>query len=70
MTLEVREARTAVREERAPFYKEIQQIIHDDVPYVFISGGVANTAYTTKWAGTNPGPWSFYYNVHQWSLSQ
>lgn len=55
---------------RAPAYKEIQQIIHDDVPYVFISGGVGNTVYSTKWQGIDPGPWSFYYNVHQWSLSQ
>ncbi|HMN27582.1 MAG TPA: ABC transporter substrate-binding protein [Caldilineaceae bacterium] len=57
-------------EERAPYYQEIQRIIHDDVPYVFISGGVGNTLYSTKWQGINPGPWSFYYNVHQWSLSQ
>jgi peptide/nickel transport system substrate-binding protein len=56
--------------ERAPYYKEIQKIIHDDVPYVFISGGVGNTLYSTKWQGIKPGPWSFYYNVHQWSLSQ
>jgi peptide/nickel transport system substrate-binding protein len=56
--------------ERAPFYKEIQQIIHDDAAYIFISGGVANTAYTTKWAGIEPGPWSFYYNVHQWYLTE
>lgn len=56
--------------QRAPAYKAIQQIIHDDVPYVFISGGVGNTAYSTKWQGIDPGPWSFYYNVHQWSLSQ
>lgn len=55
---------------RAPAYQEIQQIIHDEVPYVFISGSVGNTAYTTKWQGIDPGPWSFYYNVHQWSLSQ
>ncbi len=57
-------------EERAPAYKQIQEIIHNDVPYVFISGGVGNTAYVTKWQGIEPGPWSFYYNVHQWSLSQ
>jgi peptide/nickel transport system substrate-binding protein len=56
--------------ERAPFYKEIQQIIHDDAAYVFISGGVANTAYTTKWEGIEPGPWNFYYNVHQWYLTE
>ena len=36
-------------EDRAPYYKEIQQIIHDDVPYVFISGGVGNTGYNNRW---------------------
>ena len=56
--------------ERAPAYKAIQQIIHDEVPYVFISGNVGNTAYSTKWQGIDPGPWNFYYNVHLWSLSQ
>jgi len=54
-------------DERAPYYKEIQQIIHDDVPYVFISGGVGDTGYRNRWAGIDPGPWSFYWNVHQWS---
>ncbi|CAN5794878.1 peptide-binding protein [soil metagenome] len=52
--------------ERAPFYKQIQQIIHDDLPYIFISGNVGNTAYNAKWAGITPGPWSFYHNVHTW----
>ena len=51
---------------RAPYYQEIQQIIHDDVPYVFISGGVGDTGYNNRWAGIDPGPWSFYWNVHQW----
>lgn len=51
---------------RAPYYQEIQQIIHDDVPYVFISGGVGDTGYNNRWEGIDPGPWSFYWNVHQW----
>ena len=55
-------------EERAPYYQQIQQIIHDDIPYVFITGGVGNTGYTTKWGNVDPGPWSFYYNVHEWYL--
>jgi peptide/nickel transport system substrate-binding protein len=54
--------------DRAPIYKRIQEIIYDDVPYVFISGGVGNTAYATRWGGIDPGPWSFYYNVHEWYL--
>jgi len=57
-------------EERAPIYQQIQQTIHDDVPYVFISGGVGNTAYTKDWAGIDPGEWLFYWNVEQWSLTQ
>ncbi len=52
--------------DRAPFYKQIQQIIHDDIPYVFISGSMHNTAYSKKWEGIKPGPWSFYHNVHTW----
>ncbi|MEZ4677739.1 MAG: ABC transporter substrate-binding protein [Caldilineaceae bacterium] len=57
-------------EERAPIYKQIQQLIHDDVPYVFVSGSVGNTGYTDKWQGLDPGEWSFYWNVEQWSLAQ
>jgi peptide/nickel transport system substrate-binding protein len=57
-------------EERAPIYKQIQQKIYENVPYVFISGGVGNTAYTDDWAGVEPGEWNFYWNVEKWSLSQ
>ncbi|MCB9158964.1 MAG: hypothetical protein H6644_22900 [Caldilineaceae bacterium] len=53
--------------ERAPYYKEIQQIIHDDVPYVFVTGSVGNVGYNAGWNGLNPGPWSFYWNAHEWS---
>ena len=57
-------------EERAAFYQEIQQIIHDDIPYVFVTGSVGNTGYSGKFNGTNPGTWSFYHNVETWSLAQ
>jgi peptide/nickel transport system substrate-binding protein len=56
-------------EERAPFYQQIQQIIHDDLPYVMISGGVGNIPYNTRWEGIDPGPWSFFYNIHEWHLA-
>lgn len=56
-------------EDRAPLYKEIQQIIHNDLPYVMLSGTVGNTAYNTRWQGIDPGPWSFAYNIHQWYLA-
>lgn len=55
-------------EERAPFYYDIQQIIHDDVPYVFIAGSVDNTGYRSEWGGIDPGPWDFNWNIEEWYL--
>lgn len=56
--------------ERAPFYKEIQQIIHDEIPYVFVTGTIGNTGYTKRWQGVDPGPWAFYWNVEKWTLQE
>jgi peptide/nickel transport system substrate-binding protein len=53
-------------EDRAPVYKEIQQIIHDDVPYIFLSGRVANDFYNKDWTNINPGTWNFKWNIHNW----
>jgi peptide/nickel transport system substrate-binding protein len=55
-------------QERAPYYMEIQEIIHDEVPYVFVRGRIGNIGYTTNWQGIDPGPWEFYHNMEQWSL--
>ncbi len=57
-------------DERATFYQEIQQIIHDDIPYVFVTGSVGNIGYSGKFDGTDPGTWSFYHNIETWSLAQ
>lgn len=54
--------------ERAPFYKQIQQILHDDLPYVFLFGNMGAIAYTREFRGLQPGPWDFYEGVEGWSL--
>jgi peptide/nickel transport system substrate-binding protein len=53
-------------EDRAPIYKEIQQIIHDDLPYIFLNGRVANAFYNKNWTNIDPGTWSFKWNMHNW----
>lgn len=53
-------------QDRAPFYREIQQILHDDLPYIFLAGIVDNIGYTSRWGGLAPGPWDFYHNVQTW----
>jgi peptide/nickel transport system substrate-binding protein len=53
-------------EDRAPIYFEIQQIIHDELPYIFLNGTIANAFYNKDWQDINPGPWSFKWNMHNW----
>jgi len=53
---------------RAPLYHRVQQIIHDDVPVIFISGSIGNAGYTSRWRGIAPGPWSLVHNIHEWYL--
>lgn len=53
-------------QDRAPFYREIQQTLHDDLPYIFLAGIVENIGYTSRWGGLTPGPWDFYHNVQSW----
>jgi len=55
---------------RAPIYKEVQQIIHDELAYIFVAGSVGNIGYSKRWQGIDPGPWNFYWNVEDWSLPQ
>ncbi|MBV7338304.1 hypothetical protein KFU94_60775 [Chloroflexi bacterium TSY] len=53
-------------EDRAPLYAEIQQMIYEDIPYVFISGNVANTFYVNEWGGLDPKTWGFNHNMQDW----
>lgn len=53
-------------EDRAPIYAEIQRIIHEDIPYVFVTGNVANTFHQTEWGAIDPQTWGFYYNLQDW----
>jgi peptide/nickel transport system substrate-binding protein len=56
-------------EERGRLYKDIQAQIHEDVPYAFLYNPLGIVIWNTRLAEINPGPWSTYYNVHQWYLS-
>lgn len=57
-------------------YKQIQEIIREEVPAVFITASRSNVGYNQRWLGIEPRQWSassqqpVYWNVEQWSLSQ
>ncbi len=56
--------------DRAPIYQEIQRIVYEDIPYLFVTGSVGNVGYSRRWQGLDPGTWSFAWNIERWSLTE
>jgi peptide/nickel transport system substrate-binding protein len=56
-------------QDRAALYHDIQAQIHEDAPYAFLFTPMTNVAWNTRLHGINPGPWSTYYNVEEWSIT-
>jgi peptide/nickel transport system substrate-binding protein len=54
---------------RAELYQEIQQMLHDDAPYVFLYNPLTNVTWNTRVEGIDPGPWQTYWNVEDWAIS-
>jgi peptide/nickel transport system substrate-binding protein len=52
--------------DRAPYYHEIQEIIHEELPYIFLRGRVSNDFYNKDWANVDPGEWNFKWNMDTW----
>ena len=55
-------------QDRAPYYKQIQQIIHDDIPRALWIGAMGHIGYSDRFQGIHPGPWDFYAGIERWSL--
>jgi peptide/nickel transport system substrate-binding protein len=55
-------------EERGEKYRKIQELIHEDAPYVFVYNPLGNVVWNTRLLRINPGPWSTFYNVEEWYL--
>jgi peptide/nickel transport system substrate-binding protein len=53
-------------QDRAPLYKQIQRLIRNDLPYIFISGAVGNTGYRQDLGGIEPAAWDFTWNLYDW----
>ncbi|MCE7986071.1 MAG: hypothetical protein DYG89_33255 [Caldilinea sp. CFX5] len=51
---------------RGKLYRQVQQQIAQDLPYILISGQLKQWAYPTAWRDLTPYPWRFDYNSHRW----
>lgn len=56
-------------EARAPLYHDIQQIIHDEVPYDFISDATAYHAFSTRVQGVVAGNWGLN-PIEEWYIGE
>jgi peptide/nickel transport system substrate-binding protein len=54
---------------RATLYRRAQAALVEDAPYLWIDVPRIVVALQSRLGGANPGPWSLWYNVHEWYLS-
>lgn len=57
------------REEAAPYWKEFQQIFHDDVPFVPLFWGSRIVGFNKRVIGEKPDILSIYADLDKWTLS-
>ena len=55
---------------RAEIYRQIQAQLYEDQPYVWLDVPRKLVAIGERVGGVNPGPWSVWYNVHEWYISE
>jgi len=57
-------------DERGPLYKQIQEQIYADSPYVFLYEPRDILIYNKRIGGMDPGDWAFRQNIHEWYIVQ
>jgi len=59
-------AREFDRERRKQIYQEIQRILAEDVPYIFLTMNKAYTGISNRIGGVEVSPLGIGYNIEQW----
>jgi peptide/nickel transport system substrate-binding protein len=55
-------------EERGEIYRQIQEILHEEQPYIWLYAPRTILAVNRRVQNVNPGPWSTAYNIHEWYI--
>ena len=53
---------------RSVLYRQVQQRIASELPYVLLAAPTNAWSYQSRWQGIVPGPWEIDYNVNMWRL--
>lgn len=54
---------------RAAIYRQIQARLYEEQPYCWLDVPRQLVAINHRVGGVNPGPWSIWYNVHEWYVN-
>jgi peptide/nickel transport system substrate-binding protein len=57
-------------EERAAIYGEVQEILHRDVPYMFLFSIDGMYTWQSEIEGINPFPAALYWNINEWTVTE
>ncbi|MBI4505470.1 MAG: hypothetical protein HY691_08040 [Chloroflexi bacterium] len=63
-------AREFDREKRKKIYQEIQKLITDDLPYMFLSVNMSYTGVSKRVRGIEPSPLGIEYNLNKWWIER
>lgn len=69
LLLEARSIPGCSIEERGERYKRVQEILHEEVPYVFLYVPIDNSPQNARMNNYEPGPWDIDWNANTWYLS-
>ena len=70
MLAQARSAPACDQDTRAALYRQIQAQMVDEQPYCWIDVPRNVVAINARIGGVNPGPWSVWYNVHEWFIQE
>ncbi len=54
--------------DRGAIYREIQEMLHDEQPYIWLYTPRTIVGIHRRIGGVNPAPWSITYNIHEWFI--
>ncbi|MBN1266559.1 MAG: hypothetical protein JXA25_13770 [Anaerolineales bacterium] len=69
LLLEARSIPGCSTEDRGERYKRVQEILHEDVPYVFLYVPIDNSPQHLRMNNYDPGPWDLDWNAETWYLT-
>jgi peptide/nickel transport system substrate-binding protein len=68
LELEAKTVAGCAYKDRGTIYRQIQQILYDEQPYIWLYAPRAIVGINKRIGGVKPAPWGTFYNLHEWYI--